>query len=110
MAVSDEWIKSRAYALWEEEGRPHGKHAEHWEQARQEYSSQNGTGAKNGSDRKKGIAAEPAPTDPVIDTAPAKPAGASTGKQKIAPKAAAITKPDSGSAAKKRPARKASTT
>ncbi|NKN38691.1 DUF2934 domain-containing protein [Agrobacterium sp. a22-2] len=32
-----EWIEKRAYALWEEEGRPHGRDAEHWETARQEY-------------------------------------------------------------------------
>jgi len=35
----DDWIKKRAYALWEEEGQPHGKDAEHWEQARREYSA-----------------------------------------------------------------------
>ena len=35
----DDWIKKRAYALWEEEGKPHGKNAEHWEQARREYSA-----------------------------------------------------------------------
>lgn len=42
MAVSEEWIKNRAYALWEEEGRPHGKDTEHWERAAQEYTSMNG--------------------------------------------------------------------
>ena len=28
-----EWISKRAYALWEEAGRPHGRDGEHWEQA-----------------------------------------------------------------------------
>jgi hypothetical protein len=28
-----EWISKRAYAIWEEAGRPHGRDAEHWEQA-----------------------------------------------------------------------------
>lgn len=28
-----EWISKRAYALWEADGRPHGKDSEHWEQA-----------------------------------------------------------------------------
>ena len=28
-----EWISKRAYALWEADGRPNGKDAEHWEQA-----------------------------------------------------------------------------
>jgi hypothetical protein len=26
-------IKERAYAIWEEEGHPHGKHEEHWQRA-----------------------------------------------------------------------------
>jgi hypothetical protein len=29
----DEWIKKRAYAIWEEEGYPSGRDAVHWEQA-----------------------------------------------------------------------------
>lgn len=37
MAESEIWIRQRAYALWEEEGYPHGKDAEHWERAKQEY-------------------------------------------------------------------------
>lgn len=28
-----EWISKRAYTLWEEAGRPHGRDGEHWEQA-----------------------------------------------------------------------------
>lgn len=31
-----EWIGKRAYALWEAEGRPHGRDREHWEQAARE--------------------------------------------------------------------------
>jgi hypothetical protein len=30
-------IKARAYAIWEEEGRPEGKHLEHWSRAAQEF-------------------------------------------------------------------------
>ena len=30
----EEKIRARAYALWEKEGRPDGKHAEHWERAK----------------------------------------------------------------------------
>lgn len=29
-------VQDRAYALWEQEGRPHGRHEEHWRQAEQE--------------------------------------------------------------------------
>ena len=28
-----EWISKRAYAIWEETGRPHGHDHDHWEQA-----------------------------------------------------------------------------
>lgn len=31
-----EWISKRAYGLWEEAGRPHGRDHEHWEQAARE--------------------------------------------------------------------------
>jgi hypothetical protein len=40
----DDWIRQRAYALWEEEGRPSGKDAAHWEQARREHGA---TGSKS---------------------------------------------------------------
>ncbi|ASY65550.1 Cell division protein FtsW (plasmid) [Sinorhizobium sojae CCBAU 05684] len=29
----EELIKRRAYAIWEQEGRPDGQHLRHWEQA-----------------------------------------------------------------------------
>jgi hypothetical protein len=32
-------IRERAHALWEEEGRPEGRHADHWIQAEHEASS-----------------------------------------------------------------------
>ena len=32
----DEWIKKRAYSLWEEEGYPTGQDQHHWEQAMKE--------------------------------------------------------------------------
>ena len=28
-----EWISKRAYAIWDEQGRPHGRDDEHWRQA-----------------------------------------------------------------------------
>lgn len=33
----DDWINTRAYALWEEGGREHGQHDRHWEQASREW-------------------------------------------------------------------------
>ncbi|MFC3167433.1 MULTISPECIES: DUF2934 domain-containing protein [Paracoccus] len=35
----DDRIRQRAHQLWEEQGRPEGKHAEHWEQARTEIGN-----------------------------------------------------------------------
>jgi hypothetical protein len=32
----NELIKQRAYAIWEQEGRPHGRDEEHWKRALQE--------------------------------------------------------------------------
>ncbi|MCR0983285.1 DUF2934 domain-containing protein [Roseomonas populi] len=32
-------IRERAHAIWEQEGRPEGRHAEHWQRAEQEFSS-----------------------------------------------------------------------
>ncbi|MCZ0960921.1 DUF2934 domain-containing protein [Paracoccus benzoatiresistens] len=32
----EERIRQRAHQLWEEQGRPEGKHAEHWQQASSE--------------------------------------------------------------------------
>jgi hypothetical protein len=33
--ITEERIRERAYRLWVEEGRPHGKDAEHWQRARE---------------------------------------------------------------------------
>jgi hypothetical protein len=41
--VSAEWdrrIEERAYALWEAEGHPHGKHEEHWQRAAREIAAE----------------------------------------------------------------------
>jgi hypothetical protein len=33
--ITEDRIRERAYRLWIEEGKPHGKEAEHWEKARE---------------------------------------------------------------------------
>ncbi|RUM27148.1 DUF2934 domain-containing protein [Rhizobium vallis] len=49
----DEWIKKRAYALWEEEGYPTGRDSIHWEQARHERDTLEGSAAtSNGKEVK----------------------------------------------------------
>jgi Protein of unknown function (DUF2934) len=37
-STPEEMIKTRAYAIWEDEGRPDGKHLEHWRRASEEMS------------------------------------------------------------------------
>ncbi|KQZ92743.1 DUF2934 domain-containing protein [Agrobacterium cavarae] len=55
MQVSEqEWISKRAYTLWESEGRPHGRDAEHWEQAKKEFTLLQSTKATKPAHRKKG--------------------------------------------------------
>ena len=34
--TADHPIRKRAHQIWEEEGRPHGKHDEHWRRAKTE--------------------------------------------------------------------------
>ena len=47
MAASQEnWIKHRAYELWEQEGYPSGKDIEHWERAKLEYATLRPTAAE----------------------------------------------------------------
>ncbi|MFK0333649.1 DUF2934 domain-containing protein [Rhizobium sp. NPDC090275] len=40
-----EWVQKRAYALWEEEGRPSGRDHEHWQQAMKERAALEGSAA-----------------------------------------------------------------
>jgi hypothetical protein len=40
-----EWINKRAYAIWEEEGRPAGRDSIHWDQARREREALEGSAA-----------------------------------------------------------------
>ena len=40
-------IRERAHAIWEREGRPHGRHADHWHQASQEIGDEGTTTSQN---------------------------------------------------------------
>jgi hypothetical protein len=41
--VTDEAIRQRSYAIWEREGRPNGKAAEHWHRAKAELELERAT-------------------------------------------------------------------
>src|SRR5688500_2801776 len=49
----EERVRERAYALWEQEGRPDGREQEHWEEASRELQ-QNGDGAASGDGARQG--------------------------------------------------------
>jgi len=40
MDEREEKIRERAFRIWEEEGRPHGRHAEHWRRAESEVAEE----------------------------------------------------------------------
>lgn len=53
IAHEETWIRERAYAIWEQEGRPAGRERQHWHQAACEI----GDGAvTNGSFAQAGVA------------------------------------------------------
>ena len=42
-------IQRRAHEIWEREGRPEGRHEEHWAQARREIEAEEGGSSAAGS-------------------------------------------------------------
>ncbi len=44
-------IRQRAYEIWQREGRPHGRDAEHWQQAEAEIMAEAAVAADRDSDR-----------------------------------------------------------
>jgi hypothetical protein len=122
MAASQEnWIKHRAYQLWEQEGYPSGKDMEHWERAKLEYATLKPTATdtdapKNGASVKtaKATSVKPAKNGAAKATKTAAPKAAkktekpaTTAKADAKPKipaAAAAVKPEQ---TKKRPAKAA---
>jgi len=46
----EELIRRRAYAIWEQEGRPEGEHHRHWEQASREMQGQH-DGSGDGAEK-----------------------------------------------------------
>ncbi len=62
----DERLRARAYALWEQEGRPHGREADHWAAAEAElFATPAGAEAEPAPfDARPADAAEPPPAKP----------------------------------------------
>lgn len=55
----DERIRQRAHEIWERDGRPHGRHDEHWQRAREEIEAE-----ALQMDSMKGVSADPAQDSP----------------------------------------------
>ena len=56
----DDWVRKRAYSLWEEEGYPAGKDLEHWERAKREFDSFKPGRMKRAMSRPMATSAKPA--------------------------------------------------
>ncbi|TWA74367.1 DUF2934 family protein [Azospirillum brasilense] len=54
-------IRHRAYEIWEQEGRPEGRRAEHWERACRELQEEDERAKEEGSEP-QGLAQAPADT------------------------------------------------
>jgi hypothetical protein len=80
----DEWIKKRAYAIWEEEGYPSGRDAAHWEQASKERTSVEKT-APNGLEVKPKAKRKTPPTISVASNGAAKAVSAKPSARKTTP-------------------------
>ncbi len=61
MELREERIRERAYQIWEREGKPHGREAEHWRQAASEIEAEAEASAGD---------CEPPASDPVRTVAP----------------------------------------
>jgi hypothetical protein len=61
--ASERVIRERAHRLWESEGRPEGKHDEHWRRASEEIHGLEDLPETNDDDRLAAAAPEPVRVD-----------------------------------------------
>jgi hypothetical protein len=94
-------IEQRAYEIWEREGRPHGKHDEHWHRAAEEITRE--SGGRGGAARGGSAAASKPRTK---TNASAKKAGGATSRTA---KPAASARTGTGSTTRRRSAKPAGT-
>lgn len=67
-ASEEEWIRHRAYELWEQEGYPSGKDAEHWERAKLEHALLKPVASDKGKSKGKISAVEAPLAAPSVKT------------------------------------------
>ena len=106
----EERIRQRAHELWEREGRPHGRHDNHWQQARDEIEAESLQ-----MESMKGVSADPTQDSPAPSpkrrARPAKAEGsvADPSAPKRRKPAAESTQPDAAPAPARRRSTKAAT-
>jgi hypothetical protein len=66
--ISEDEIRERAHRIWMEEGCPHGRDVENWEQARRELEQEAGNGSSEGADLDKALADTFPASDPISFT------------------------------------------
>ena len=69
-----ERIRERAQAIWEREGRPEGRHEDHWGQAEKEINAENAAGQPKRKARASNPKTEKAPDKVEVKSAAAEPA------------------------------------
>jgi len=94
-------VEQRAYEIWEREGRPHGKHDEHWHQAAEEIARESGGGGGSSSGKSAPTSKPRAKTD-----ASAKQSGGATSRTA---KPAASARAGTGSTTPRRGTKRAGT-
>ena len=72
----EEKIRQRAHAMWEKEGRPHGAHDRHWQQATSEVDGEDAAAAGEPAAAKKSPAKAKASATAAAPAKAAKPAPA----------------------------------
>jgi hypothetical protein len=68
-----ERIRQRAHAIWEREGRPHGRDQEHWDRAEKEVVAEDAAAEKPAKAPAKPRVAKPKAAAAAKPSAPAKP-------------------------------------
>lgn len=48
-AMDEDRIRQRAYEIWEREGRPEGRHEDHWHRAHRELTGEDADGSRHGA-------------------------------------------------------------
>lgn len=89
-------VRERAYALWEDEGRPAGRHAEHWQRASSEIAQDASSQPQGEPEAPEGLApvkAKASRRKPVAASPSSADAPAAVGESAAAPRKRRALKP-----------------